>query len=539
MRRSFGIALVALILALVLPASVSAQEVPQLPARYWGTVKVYKQGAGEVAAPQDTVITAWVDGVERDSITVTKPYKYGSLYFKLTVQGDIAQGSLVEFYVNGVKADQTANFQNNHPEEIALTVEDLIPPVITNLNPSLGTTVGVTKPTISAHYSDALSGVDSATANVEVNSLDVTGSASVTEEGVSYTPTAVLPNGAYVVKVTVADNLGNLASQVWSFTVSIAGAGGGQTPIPTAEEVKTDLFGTEAISYTSSSGEILETIEATSEDGTLTLTIPEGTIVLDKDDNPVINLEADVDTSPPLPPKDASIIGLAYDFGPDGTTFTPPITLTRSYDPDDIPEGVAEEALVLAWYDEVAGEWVELDCVVDTGNNTITASIEHFTTFAIIGAVIPSVTPPVSAPAPAVFAPSSLSISPVEVNIGETVTISLSVTNTGGKSGSYKVTLKINGVVEATKQVTVDAGLSEEVTFTISKDIAGTYSVDVNGLTDSFTVKEEEAAVIPAPSTPPTPTPAKEINWPVLWGVIGGVVAMGLLIFFLARRRTC
>jgi len=58
--------------------------------------------------------------------------------------------------------------------------------------------------------------------------------------------------------------------------------------------------------------------------------------------------------------------------------------------------------------------------------------------------------------------------------------------------------------------------------------------VDVNGLTDSFTVKEEEAVVIP---TPPTLPPAEEINWPALWGVIGGVVAVGLLIFFLVRRE--
>ena len=100
----------------------------------------------------------------------------------------------------------------------------------------------------------------------------------------------------------------------------------------------------------------------------------------------------------------------------------------------------------------------------------------------------------------------------------------------------------MNGVA-ATKEVTVSAGLSEEVTFTISKDIAGTYSVDVNGLTDSFTVKEEEAVVIPTPPTPPPaketslPPPAKEINWPVLWGVIGKVVVIGLLIFFLVRRE--
>jgi len=566
MRRRLSIILVVLLLILVLPASVSAQEgVPQLPGRYWGAVTVYKQEAGEVGAPIGTIITALVDGEEQGSIATTEPGKYGSLYSKLTVQGDISGGSLVEFYINDVKADQTVNFQNDHPEQIDLTVEDLIPPIITNLSPAPEETVGVATPTISAGYSDALSGIDSTTAKIEVDSTDVTENASVTEEGVSYTPTEALANGTYDVRVTVADKLGNSTNQEWSFTVSVivggggfVGGGGG------GEEVETNLFGTEASFPISSSGEILETIEATSEDGTLTLTIPEGTIALDRDDNPLISLEAEVDTSPPPPPDDTSIIGLAYNFGPDGTTFDPAITLTRSYDPDDIPEGVAEEDLVLAWYDEAGAKWVELDCVVDTENNTITASIKHFTTFAIIA--IPAKLPltlGVVLPAPAALIPHSLSISLAEVNIGDEVTVSLFVTNTGGKSGSYKVTLKINGVVEATKEVKVSAGFSKEVTFTISKDIAGTYSVTVNGLTDSFTVKaeEEETVVIPAPSTPSSdeetspspsaeetspspsaeetspPPPSKEINWPVLGGVIGGVVAIGLLIFFLVRRR--
>ncbi len=564
MRRSFGIALVVLILALVLPASVSAQEPPQLPARYWGTVTVYRQ-AQQVGAPIGTIISAWVNEVERGSITVTEPGKYGSLYSKLTVQSDISQGSLVEFYVNGVKADQTANFQNTNPEQVNLRVEDLVAPAITDLSPAVDETVGTATPTISAGYSDALSGIDSTTAKIEVDSIDVTESASVTGEGVSYTPTAALANGTYDIRVTVADKLGNSTSQEWSFTVSVivggggGGGGGGGFFLPPAEEVETNLFGAEASSPISSSGEILETIEATSEDGTLTLTVSEGTIALDKDDSPLISLEAEIDTSPPPPPEDTNIIGLAYNFGPDGATFDPPITLTRSYDLNDIPEGVAEEDLVLAWYNEATNRWVELDGIVDTSNNTITAAIEHFTTFAIIGVVIPpEPVAPAIAPAPAAFTSSSLSISPVEVDIGDEVTIGLLVANTGGKSGSYTVTLKIDGVVVETKEVTVSAGFSKEVTFAISKDIAGTYSVDVNGLTDSFTVKEEEAIVTPIPSTPPSsstppsdeettlsppaeetsqPPPTKGINWSVLGWVIGGVVVVGFLIFFLVRRR--
>ena len=48
---------------------------------------------------------------------------------------------------------------------------------------------------------------------------------------------------------------------------------------------------------------------------------------------------------------------------------------------------------------------------------------------------------------------------------------------------------------------------------------------------------EERLAQSPSADETSLPPPAKEINWPVLWGVIGGVVVIGLLIFFLVRRE--
>jgi len=188
-----------------------------------------------------------------------------------------------------------------------------------------------------------------------------------------------------------------------NLTVTIAappGVGVGVAP-PLAPRIETTLFGIETRFRISDDGEILQTIEATSADGMLTITIPEGTIALDKDGDPLDSLTVAVDPSPPAPPEDANIIGLAYDFGPDGATFDPPITFTWSYDPAEIPEGVAEEDLVLAYYDEEAGEWVELPCVVDPVTNTITASVSHFTVFAIIAHAVPAPPPPpVVAPPP-------------------------------------------------------------------------------------------------------------------------------------------
>ncbi len=145
-------------------------------------------------------------------------------------------------------------------------------------------------------------------------------------------------------------------------------------------------------------------MEATSEDGNLTITILEGTTALGEDRKRLEDLEVVVDKNPPTPPKDTNVIGLAYDFGPAGATFDPPITLTWTYDPDDFSGDVAD--LVLAYYDEEVGEWIELPCTVDPVNHTITASVAHFTTFAIIGTVSPiPPLPPVDKVEPEIIEP--------------------------------------------------------------------------------------------------------------------------------------
>lgn len=150
---------------------------------------------------------------------------------------------------------------------------------------------------------------------------------------------------------------------------------------------KSNFFGSSGEFRIDSSGKLLQTITAKSKDGKLTLNFIKGTIALDKNGNPIKRLEASVDTTPPDPPEDANIIGLAYDFGPAGATFNPPATLTWEYDPEELPEGAAEEDLVLAYYDEETGEWVILECTVDIDNNVITASIAHFTTFATLSPI--------------------------------------------------------------------------------------------------------------------------------------------------------
>ncbi len=293
------------------------------------------------------------------------------------------------------------------------------------------------------------------------------------------------------------------------------------------------------LNYIDEDGVFTDDITIESEDGECWVTIGEGTTGLTEDGDPLTEISiVQIEEPPPLPEDSpASVIGLAYDIEPDGATFSPPITLTFTYDESLVPEGVAEVNLVIAIWDEEAGEWIDLDCTVDADNNTITAEVSHLTTFAVLAYAYP-----------AAFVVSNLSITPDEVDIGQEVAISVRITNTGNLEGTYQVVLTLDDQVEATQDITLAGGARITITFKISKDAADTYSVSIGDLSGSFVVKpaavSEPAPAStsePASESEPAPTypssPAQPVNWTVLGGVIAAVVASGLLIFLLARRR--
>jgi len=90
---------------------------------------------------------------------------------------------------------------------------------------------------------------------------------------------------------------------------------------------------------------------------------------------------------------------------------------------------------------------------------------------------------------PAAFEVTSLVITPQEVTAGDTASVTAEVKNTGGSEGSYTATLTVDGATVETKQVTLAAGASKTVSFSLVKDKAGTYQVGIGGLTSKLTVK--------------------------------------------------
>jgi len=94
-----------------------------------------------------------------------------------------------------------------------------------------------------------------------------------------------------------------------------------------------------------------------------------------------------------------------------------------------------------------------------------------------------------SKPVPGPIRVRNLKITPNRVKPDSRVTIIAEVTSARPVKISYSLVLKIKGVVEAIKEITIDPGQSQQVTFTTLNDKPGTYDVDLEGLKGNFTVE--------------------------------------------------
>jgi len=273
-----------------------------------------------------------------------------------------------------------------------------------------------------------------------------------------------------------------------------------------------------------------DAVEFTSSDGMISVTIPYGVTALDGEGNPLTEVEFAAIKRAPDPPEEYSVIGLPYQLKPAGTTFDRPVMLTWRYDTGDIPEGITEEELIITRCDNFDVGLPELDFEVDAKKDTIRAYIDHFSCFTVLALAASSpdspATPslPVSPVTPVAFTSSSLSVSPPEVSPGTTVTISALLTNPGEADGSDTVTLKLNGVVAETREVSLAAEAFQMVAFTTSQSAAGTYAVEVNGLLGSFTVNEGASSAVAAVPA----SPAGSDRWPTIAVIIAIAAAISI-----------
>lgn len=233
-------------------------------------------------------------------------------------------------------------------------------------------------------------------------------------------------------------------------------------------------------------------------------------------------------SQPPSPPADSKIVGDVYEIIPSGITFQPAATLVLGFDPAGLPKHTS--SLTMVYYTPEEG-WVELESErsVAAELGTMTARIAHLTLFAILAKL------------QAVFEVSDLAITPTEVAEGESVTITIKVTNSGGATDKYALKLKIDDIVKAVREITLDPGVSQIISFTVEGAKPGEYKVEVEGLSGGFTVVTPSPPPPPTPTLPPptppvTPTPS---NLPIISGIVVAIVAVitGLVYFLLYKRR--
>jgi hypothetical protein len=120
-------------------------------------------------------------------------------------------------------------------------------------------------------------------------------------------------------------------------------------------------------------------------------------------------------------------------------------------------------------------------------------------------------TPP-PPPTPAEFELSNLVIFPTTVEIGEPVSVSVTVTNVGEEAGSYTAELLIDGSKVDEDTVTLVGGASDTVEFTGVSGEEGSHTVSVGDLSGSFTVEMPEGGVGP--------------NWALY--AVGGLAILGI-----------
>jgi PKD repeat protein len=134
---------------------------------------------------------------------------------------------------------------------------------------------------------------------------------------------------------------------------------------------------------TSSEGKVLRTTTITAGDGIGELKIPRDTVAYDAGGNPITEITIITIDEVPETPAGAvfTFAGFAYGCTPVGATFAPAITLTFTLTPE-VWEAIGGD-LTVRFYNTETGKWESVPATCDPVMHTVTASVSHFTIFAL------------------------------------------------------------------------------------------------------------------------------------------------------------
>jgi hypothetical protein len=159
------------------------------------------------------------------------------------------------------------------------------------------------------------------------------------------------------------------------------------TPTPTPAtsgnvELKIDMWDNGEMSgdwTVNSLGVLQNDVSGSSLDGAMTISIANGTKVLDSTLFPLTQISVE----PVEPPSDIPTgyhIIRSFNFAPDGAQFAPGITVIISFDTSGVTNGTV---LVLAFYNETDGEWAFIEGT-NNGDGTATFTVTHFSVYSLM-----------------------------------------------------------------------------------------------------------------------------------------------------------
>lgn len=135
-------------------------------------------------------------------------------------------------------------------------------------------------------------------------------------------------------------------------------------------------------------GTLLDDVSVTSPGGDVTISVDKYTKMYDQGGDRILGMGVAPVDDPPSPPSGYSVLK-AFDFDPNGATFDPGVEITIVFDPGDVAEG---DTVVIAYYDEDAGEWQFIEGTVNE-DGTATFTVTHFTIFGVLSTAAPAPTP--------------------------------------------------------------------------------------------------------------------------------------------------
>ncbi|MEK6654048.1 MAG: hypothetical protein AABY92_02720, partial [Thermodesulfobacteriota bacterium] len=83
----------------------------------------------------------------------------------------------------------------------------------------------------------------------------------------------------------------------------------------------------------------------------------------------------------------------AVAFGPHGAQFAKPVTIALPYDPAQIPAGITDNYLRIAYWNVASGKWDQLPSRVSTEERLVRAETLHFSVYQVMASDVPLATP--------------------------------------------------------------------------------------------------------------------------------------------------